>query len=127
MLLIFSALVGIHIYFIYAVYGQSPSIMNALQAKSYYRYKNTKLKLLKTNAAIWYNKMCITKQIKPNYINIKINGRSQQDKKTISNAIKFRTKQEIKFLYRKKQHLNQQLYHTHLQCAQYYADTPQQD
>ena len=30
MLLIFSALVGIHIYFIYAVYGQSPSIMKPI-------------------------------------------------------------------------------------------------
>ena len=95
--------------------------MNAQQAKSYHKYKNTKLKLLKTVAAIWYNKMCRTKQVKPNYINIKTNGRTQQDKKTISNAIKFRTNQEIKFLYQKKQHLNQQLYRTHLQCAHEYA------
>jgi len=31
--------------------------------------------------AIWYNKMCKIKQMKPNYINIKINGQKLQDKK----------------------------------------------
>jgi len=96
--------------------------MNAPQAKIYNSFKNTKLKLLKTNAAIWFNKICKTKQIKPNYINIRINGKSQQDKKTITNAIRFRINQEIKFLYQKKQHLNQQLYYKHLECAQQYQD-----
>jgi len=108
------------------VYGQLSTIMNAPQAKSYYKYKNAKLKLLKTNAAIWFNKMCRTKQVKPNYINIKISGKSQQDRKTVSNAIKYRTNQEIRFLYQKKQHLNQQLYYTHLQCAHNYAGMWQQ-
>jgi len=95
--------------------------MNAPQAKTHIKYKNTKLKLLKTNAAIWFNKVCRTKGVKPNYINIRTNGRSLQDKKTTTNAIRFRINQEIKFLYRKKQHLNQQLYCTHLECAHQYA------
>ena len=34
------------------------SIIEAQQAKIYNNYKNTKLKLLKMNAAIWFNKMC---------------------------------------------------------------------
>jgi hypothetical protein len=95
--------------------------MNAPQANTYYKYKNTKLKILKTNAAIWFNKVCRTKQIKPNYINVKINGKSQRDKKTTTNATKFRINQEVKFLYQKKQYLNQQLYYTHLECAHKYA------
>jgi hypothetical protein len=47
---------------------------NAQQAKQIHRYKNIKLKLYKTNAAIWYNKTCRHKQLTPNYISIKING-----------------------------------------------------
>ena len=31
---------------------------NAEQAKPVYQYKNTKIKLYKNNAAIWYNKTC---------------------------------------------------------------------
>jgi hypothetical protein len=33
-------------------------IIDAQQAKLRNTYKNTKLKLLKTNAAIWFNKIC---------------------------------------------------------------------
>ena len=64
--------------------------------------------------------MCKVKQLKPNYINIKINGQKPQHKKTTNNAIKFRINQEIKFLYRKKQHLNQRLYYRHLESAHQY-------
>ena len=35
----------------------------------------------------------------------------------VSHAIKFRINQEIKFLYKKKKHLNQQLYQTQMKCA----------
>jgi hypothetical protein len=64
--------------------------------------------------------MCKIKHVKLNYINIKINGRKQQDRKTTTPAIRYRINQEIKFLYCKKQHLNQQLYNIHLECAQHY-------
>ena len=37
----------------------------AQQAKICNIYKNTRLKLLKTNAALWFNKMCKTKNLKP--------------------------------------------------------------
>jgi len=39
-------------------------ITEAQQAKIYYIYKNIKLNLLKTNVAIWFNKMCRTKQLR---------------------------------------------------------------
>ena len=43
-----------------------------------------------------------------------------QDKKTTINATRFRINQEIKFQYRKKQHLNQRLYYPHLEGAHHY-------
>jgi hypothetical protein len=33
-------------------------LINSQQAKTTYSYKNTKQKLHRTNAAIWFNKMC---------------------------------------------------------------------
>jgi len=33
----------------------------------------------KTNAAIWYNKICREKRLKSKYINMRINGKNQQD------------------------------------------------
>jgi len=64
--------------------------------------------------------MCKAKQLKPKYINVKISGQKSQDKKTTINAIRFRINQEIKFLYRKKRHPNQQLYHLNLENAHQY-------
>jgi len=58
------------------MHGAAIKIVHAEQAKLNNNYKNTKLKLLKTNASIWFNKMCKIKQLKPNYINVKINGQS---------------------------------------------------
>jgi hypothetical protein len=54
---------------------------HARQAKVYNSYKNTKLKLLKTNAALWFNKICKTKQLQPKYINIKVNNNDLRRKK----------------------------------------------
>jgi len=92
-------------------------IINVQQARLNNIYKNTKLKLLKTNVAIWFNKICMDRQLKPKYISLKINGQKQQDKRTTTHAIRFCINQEIKFLYKKKQHLNQQLYQMQLECA----------
>jgi len=80
-------------------------------------YKNTRLKLLKTNAAVWFNKMCKSKNLKPKYIHFKTNGKTSQDRKTVSNAVRFRINREIKLLYCKKQNLKVQLYRIHLDCA----------
>ena len=53
-------------------------IIEAEQASLCNSYKNTKLKLLKTNSAVWFNKMCKIKHLKPNYVNIKVNGKKSQ-------------------------------------------------
>jgi hypothetical protein len=73
--------------------------VNAKQAKETYQHRNTKEKLYKTNAAIWYNKICRGKQLTPNYISIKINGENSQCQRTIKAATQYRLNQELKFLY----------------------------
>ena len=92
---------------------------NAQQAKIFNNYQNTRLKLLKTNAAIWFNRMCKIKQLKRNYIHFRTNRKTPQDIKTVSQAIQYRITQKIKFLHKKKQNLNSQLYRIHLKCADY--------
>ena len=48
--------------------------INAKHAREVYKYKNTKQKLRRTIAAIWYNKSCRDRNINPNYFNIRIKG-----------------------------------------------------
>jgi hypothetical protein len=84
------------------MHGATIEIINAQQARLNNIYKNTKLKLLKTNAAIWFNKICRDRQLKLKYISFKINGRKQQDKRTTTNAIRFCISQEIKFFYTRR-------------------------
>jgi len=72
------------------MHGATIKRVNAEQVKLNNNYKNIKLKLLKANAAIRFNKMCKVKQPKPSYINIKINGQKPQDKETTINGIRFR-------------------------------------
>ena len=57
------------------MHGQpSVKICTAEQAKNIHQYKNNKLKLHKTNAAIWYNKSCRMKGLTPKYISINVSG-----------------------------------------------------
>ena len=44
-------------------------LINAEQAKPVHQYKDTKIKLYKNNAAIWYNKTCRTRQITQSALN----------------------------------------------------------
>jgi hypothetical protein len=60
------------------------------------------MKVLKCNADIFFNKQCLTKQIVPNYANIKVPATSLAAHKTQSKAQLTRFKEEIKFLYKKK-------------------------
>jgi hypothetical protein len=99
------------------MHGTNMKIINAQQARICKICKSTRLKLLKINASLWFNKMCKTKNLKPKYIHFKTNAKTPQDRKTMSNAVRFRINQEIKFLYCKKQNLNVQLYRIHLDCA----------
>ena len=51
---------------------------DAKQAKPVHQYKNTKIKLYKSNAAIWYNKTCRIKQLIPTYVNVRVNSNNQK-------------------------------------------------
>ena len=69
--------------------GQLYSIA-AQQAKVIDGFRNAKLKLLKTNAAIWSNKICRINQLTHKYVTIKIKGNNQQSKNTKLVAISYR-------------------------------------
>jgi hypothetical protein len=96
---------------------------DAKQAIEVFQYKNTKRKLYRTNAAIWYNKTCRQKKLTPAYINIHMNGTNQQCRRTLRAAKHYRINQEISFLYAKKIKLNEQLYKLHHECANKWPDT----
>jgi chromosome segregation ATPase len=73
-------------------------LINAKQATDIHAYKNTKRKLYKMNAAIWFDKTCRDKELAPSYITIKINVNSRQSNNTITAVVRYRLDQEIKFL-----------------------------
>jgi hypothetical protein len=86
--------------------------------KLYIVSQTQKKKILNTNAAMWFNKLCKNYQLTPKYISIKANGNNKQSQNTKNAAIKYRLKQELKFLYMKKQKLNEKLYNIHLENAE---------
>jgi hypothetical protein len=45
-----------------SMHGSTMKFSNAQQEKIINNYQNTRLKLLKTKAAIWFNRMCKIKQ-----------------------------------------------------------------
>jgi hypothetical protein len=89
------------------------NFINAKQAIEVHAYKNIKQKLYKRNTAIWFNKTCRDKELTPNFRNIRINGNNRQRINTIRAAVCNQLNQEIKFLYNKKQKLNEQLQKHH--------------
>ena len=96
---------------------QNIEICDAKQARQLYQYKNTKIKLCKSNASFWYNKTRRIKQLISAYVNIRVNGNNPRCQRTTNAAIRYRTNQELQFQYAKKQQLNEQLYKIHLECA----------
>jgi hypothetical protein len=74
---------------------------------------NCKRKLLHCNANLKFNKICLKENLIPKYAHIKIPEYNNAATKTKTQAQILRIKNEIKFLYIKKEHLNKQLYHTH--------------
>jgi hypothetical protein len=92
-------------------------IRNVKQAEVVYNFKNTKKKLLKTTASIWFNKICKNHQLTPKYIKIEVNGNNKQSYNTKKLAVKYRLNQELELLYKKKQNLSEEFYRTHLECG----------
>jgi hypothetical protein len=84
----------------------------ASQAKSIYHYKTIRSKILRCNADISFNKQCLRKNIVPKYANINVPITSNAAHSTQARVSSIRIKDEIKFLYRKKDPLNKKLYQT---------------
>jgi hypothetical protein len=72
------------------------NIMDVNQAKSINVYMNTEIKLLKCNANIKLNQICLTKNLTPQYAKIKIPGHQAPARHTEKQAEKIRIKYEIK-------------------------------
>ena len=62
--------------------------VSAQQARIVYKYRNTKEKLLRTNASIWFNKTCKAERLQPRYINMKVNGNNRRSHNTKNAAVK---------------------------------------
>jgi molybdate-binding protein len=72
----------------------------ASQAHLVNRYKNTRSKLQKLCANIYFNKQCLAKKIIPNYANIKTANTSPAAQVATKQAQLTRIKDEIKLLYK---------------------------
>jgi len=92
--------------------------MTTWQAHSIYQYKSIRTKILKCNADIFFNRQCLTKNIVPKYANTKVPITSKAPHTTQKRICSIRIKDEIKFLYMKKDKLDKQLYQIHLRVAQ---------
>jgi hypothetical protein len=69
------------------------------------------------NADIKFNLTCLNNGFIPKYANVRCTGNSIPSNRTKRTAENLRIKNEIKFLYVKKQKLNKCLYESHLHNA----------
>jgi len=89
----------------------------ASQGQSIYVYKNLRTKVMKC-ANVYCNRQCCIKKVVLKYANIKIPYTSSATKVTQKKIQTIRLKDEIKFLYKQKEKLNNDLYRIHLKAAQ---------
>jgi hypothetical protein len=89
----------------------------ASQALTINRYKDLRTKIAKCSANICFNKQCLTKKVIPKYAQIKIPNTSPASKNTTKKVQMIRIKEEIKFLYKKKEQLNIDLYKSRIEAA----------
>ena len=88
-----------------------------------HEYENLKRKLFNCSANIYFNRQCYQKRLVPNYAKIKIPINSPAVKFTQRKTQNLRIKDEIKYLYMKKQQLNHKLYYLHLSLANTWGNT----
>lgn len=78
------------------------------------RYYNLKIKLALLSKDIWFNNQCLKNNVIPNYVSIKTASNSKAALKAINLGRITWVKQEIKYLYAKKQTLNQEINKLHV-------------
>jgi hypothetical protein len=92
-------------------------IYNNSQNRNVYKYTNLKGKLILCNDHINFNNICLNKNISPKYAKL-IKKKTYSNNKALTQTKEkaqiIRLKQEIKLLYKKKQHINNELYKIHL-------------
>ena len=96
----------------------TPSRLVASQAKTIIQFKNLRTKVAKCSANIYFNKRCLQNKVTPKYAQIKIPNTSPASQSTTQKVRTLRIKEELKFLHKKKEVLNRELYRRHLQEAQ---------
>jgi hypothetical protein len=75
-------------------------LINAQQAKVTHTYKNTKENLYRTNAAIWFNKLCRSYDLTPNYIDVTINGYNKQCHNIMQSGVRLADNKTTLFWWR---------------------------
>jgi hypothetical protein len=98
-------------------HGEMERVKIIYDSRTYFQYYNVKNKLHRCIQSIYFNRKCLQYNIIPKYAKLKIPNTSPIAKRTQKTASKQRIKDEIRFLYCKKQNLNQQLYKLHLHLA----------
>ena len=87
------------------------------QARIINLYRNTRSKLLKCNVNIYFNKQCIARKVIQKYANLKFTKNSPVAQVTASKAQILRVKNEIKFLFKRKDKPNHELYTIHMKAV----------
>jgi len=95
----------------------------ASQARTIFQYKNTRIKVLKCFANIYFNKQCLNKRIVPSYANLKIPNTSPAARTTQRKIHSMRIIDEISFRCKKKQQLDNALYKIHRKAAQEWGNS----
>ena len=98
-------------------------IFAASQAKSIYLHKNLRTKVHKCRANINFNQHSLKQGVLPKYVQIKFPYTSPASTITQKKMQTTHIREEIKFLYKKKDKLNEILYQTHLQAASEWEKT----
>jgi hypothetical protein len=101
----------------------STKIITASKARYVSQYKNLKSKVMKCCANNYFNPQCLKQNLTPHYTKIKIPNTSPASIFTKQKIVKLIIKDEIKFLYTKKEKLNNALYKAHLRVAQEWGKT----
>jgi hypothetical protein len=101
----------------------STQIITASQARDVKQYNNSKSKVLKCCANIYFSQQCLKQNLTSNYTKIKIPNTTPAATLTKHKIVKLRIKDEIKYLHMKKEKLNNALYKVHLKATQEWGKT----
>jgi hypothetical protein len=96
----------------------APIKLLASQAHSVNSYKNLRTKGMRCCANIYFNRQSLNKKVILKYANLKVAHTFPASNITSKKIHMIHIKDEIKFLYKKKEELNNYLCKTHLQAAQ---------